>query len=182
MSIRDKILNTAYSLQGKVRYKLGAKAVPPTIPKTLDCSGFVRYCYLSAGVNIEDGTYRQYQCSKAISENGLKKGDLGFMHNNWLQVNHVGIYCGDGYWIHCNYGRNGITKEKTKIFKYTRRILKDEDTEDMNTKKENVIIEMNDKRINTEVINDNGHRYIKVQDFWKLGHSVETKDNVIKIL
>lgn len=122
---RNKILDAALMLKSKnIKYKLGAKAMPPSIPKVLDCSGFVRYCYKIAGVDIPDGTWYQWHASNSIKVSDLKIGDLGFKHDPGVErgINHIGIYAGDGKWIHCNASRNGITLEKTTIFPYARRI------------------------------------------------------------
>lgn len=122
---RNKILDAALMLKSKnIKYKLGAKAMPPTIPKVLDCSGFVKYCYKIAGVDIPDGTWYQWHASNSIKVSDLKIGDLGFKHDPGVErgINHIGIYAGDGKWIHCNASRNGITLEKTTIFPYARRI------------------------------------------------------------
>jgi hypothetical protein len=145
---RQKIIDTALMLQAnKVKYKLGAKAVPPSIPKLLDCSGFVRYCYLGAGQDVPDGTYYQFNSSNPVKHADLRVGDIGFLHDpgQTRGTNHIGIYAGDGKWLHCNYSRNGITLEKTNIFPYTRRfkgvnfssvdLTKEEDA-DMATDKE----------------------------------------------
>ena len=137
---RNKILDGALMLKSKnIKYKLGAKAMPPTIPKALDCSGFVRYCYLVAGQDVADGTYYQFNSSNSIKHADLRVGDLGFMQTpDSPGTNHVGIYAGDGKWIHCNFSRNGITLEKTNIFPYARRFkgisftnVKIEEDEDM---------------------------------------------------
>ncbi|SKB28258.1 NlpC/P60 family protein [Acetoanaerobium noterae] len=138
---RNKILEAALMLKSKnIKYKLGAKAMPPTIPKVLDCSGFVRYCYKIVGVDIPDGTWYQWHASNSIKVSDLKIGDLGFKHDPGVErgINHIGIYAGDGKWIHCNASRNGITLEKTTIFPYARRIkgvsftnVKPEEDEDM---------------------------------------------------
>lgn len=122
---RNTILDAALMLQSKkVKYKLGAKALPPKIPTHLDCSGFVRYCYKVAGVNIPDGTYFQWDASNSINAKDLKIGDLGFKFDPTMSTgtNHIGIYAGSGKWIHCNGTRNGITLEKTNIFPYARRL------------------------------------------------------------
>lgn len=130
----SKVLSTAKMLEKRgVQYLLGAKAVPPTIPKTLDCSGFVRYCFLAAGADVPDGTYYQWTGSDPVQK--LEVGDIGLMLDPWHrngQINHIGIYTGNGKWIHCSYGHNGIREEKTNIFKFHRRFKgikyrKDED-------------------------------------------------------
>lgn len=126
MSKADIAIKTGLELKKQgVRYVLGAKAKPPSVPKFLDCSGFVRYCLLSAGVKIPDGTYAQFNSSMPIELKDLKVGDLGFLQKPTDKgTNHVGIYVGKGNWMHCNYSRNGITVEPTKMFnKYPRRYL-----------------------------------------------------------
>ncbi|MDO4721454.1 MAG: glucosaminidase domain-containing protein [Peptostreptococcaceae bacterium] len=119
---RKKIVEAGERLIGTTRYKLGAKAAPPQIPPLLDCSGFVRYCYLAAGVHVPDGTYHQWHGSVPVSK--PKIGDIGIMQDPGKlngTINHIGMYAGDGYWIHCSYGHDGVRKEKTDIFKYPRR-------------------------------------------------------------
>ncbi|MBP2028437.1 cell wall-associated NlpC family hydrolase [Acetoanaerobium pronyense] len=120
---RHKIIEVALMLQSKnVKYRLGAKAVPPRIPTHLDCSGFVRYCYLASGSNVKDGTWHQWHDSNPVKLSDLRIGDLGFLQPaSSPGINHIGLYAGDGKWIHCNSSRNGITLEKTNIFPYTRR-------------------------------------------------------------
>lgn len=145
MDVRNKIVEAGKKLKHRgVRYKLGAKAMPPEIPEFLDCSGFVRYCFREAGVKVPDGTYYQFLGSKKIDKSDLKEGDIGLMYSpSELKkgtVNHIGIYIGEGYWMHCNYSRNGITIERTEIFKHPRRFEQVEsstvETQEVKPKKE----------------------------------------------
>lgn len=131
MDVRNKIVEEGRKLKKSgVKYKLGAKATPPIIPEFLDCSGFVRYCFRAANIKIPDGTYYQFLASKKIEEKELRIGDVGFLYSpSELKkgtINHVGIYIGDGTWMHCNYSRNGITIENTKMFRHFRRFDIDE--------------------------------------------------------
>lgn len=117
----NKLLATGNMLRSKgVEYKLGAKAVPPSIPAKLDCSGFVRYCYLSVGAKVPDGTYYQFGASTEVTK--LQIGDIGFLQLPTDKgTNHIGIYAGGGKWMHCSYSNNAIKTEKTSIFKHYRR-------------------------------------------------------------
>ena len=157
MSKREEILNNAKSLIGYTNYKLGAKYYTHNNnkenPKYLDCSGFVVWCYKMSGFNVADGTYYQWQNSKPISKEELKIGDIGIMNKDGIGAyNHVGIYAGDGYWIHCNYRANGVTLEKTNIFKYPRRfknIVFEDDriiSQNDNNKTENTVNTTNSKK------------------------------------
>ena len=126
MKTRQEIITHAKSLIGYTKYLIGAKwhnyNNDSIKPKLLDCSGFVVWAYKMAGFSIPDGTYHQWQASHEISKNELQIGDIGIMGQGGIGTfNHIGIYAGDEKWIHCNYSRNGVTLEKTNIFKYYRR-------------------------------------------------------------
>jgi cell wall associated hydrolase len=179
MNKREKIVQTAKMLKGKeVTYKLGAKAIPPSIPKSLDCSGFVRYCYLSAGVNIPDGTYHQFENSIPINRENLLPGDIGIMENPsnlGKRTNHIGIYLGLGYWIHCNYSRNGITIEKTDIFKYARRFkeLGEKGKKDGRVGKM-VNVKINGKTVKLDGFEEKDTNYVSIREITELlGKTVE---------
>jgi len=195
MKTRQDILIYAKSLLNYTNYKLGAKYYTHNNnqkkPKYLDCSGFVVWCYKMSGFNVADGTYMQWQTSESVLEKELKIGDIGIMKENGTGTyNHVGIYAGDGYWIHCNYSRNGVTLEKTNIFRYPRRfknIKFDDDKQKDSTDKSNTItsdtsksevdkemvkmiqIESNGKVPTVNAINKDGNYYVKLRDLDKLG-------------
>lgn len=123
---RQEIIDTARMLKDKhVRYSLGAKAVPPAIPKELDCSGFVRYCYLAAGIAVPDGSWHQWHVSEPIDKSQLEIADLGFLYdpNKNSEINHIGLYFGAGKWIHCSFSAKGVTVDDGKVFKYFRRFI-----------------------------------------------------------
>ena len=145
--------------QQGVKYELGAKATPPNIPKSLDCSGFVRYCFLSAGYKVPDGTYHQFHDSVSVSN--LQFGDIGFLQLPTEKgINHIGIYVGDGLWMHCNYSRNGITIEKTNMFKYIRRFRGVEEEYDV----EKATIIINGKKKEVDVIMVEGRTFVELRD------------------
>lgn len=187
MKTRQDILIYAKSLLNYTNYKLGAKYYTHNNnqkkPKYLDCSGFVVWCYKMSEFNVADGTYMQWQTSESVLEKELKIGDIGIMKENGTGTyNHVGIYAGDGYWIHCNYSRNGVTLEKTNIFKYPRRFINVVFEEDhiINREKEKIIkkgdrmpriiqIESGGKIPTVTSINVDNHEYVKLQDLAKLG-------------
>ena len=156
----NKIIETGKMLKSKgVKYELGAKAVPPNIPTKLDCSGFVRYCFLSAGVFIPDGTYHQFNASLPVDK--VRVGDVGFLQLPTQKgINHIGIYLGDGLWMHCNYSRNGITIEKTNMFKYIRRFRGVE--EEYDVEKANMSINGKDKEV--DVIMVEGRTFVELRD------------------
>lgn len=167
MKTIDKLIVIGGVLRSNgVKYKLGAKEVPPTIPKELDCSGFVRYCFLYAGIKIPDGTYYQFHASKPI-KGKIKKGDVGFLQlPSEKGINHIGIYIGNGNWMHCNYKANGISIEPTNMFKHIRR-FEGLNEEEYKVEKSIVRINGEDKKVDT--INVGGKVFISIRD-------IESKD------
>lgn len=70
-----------------------------TSPSGFDCSGLVQYVYQQIGIDLSRTTYTQVNEDIAISIEKLKQGDLVFFKKNG-DVHHVGIYIGDGKYIH----------------------------------------------------------------------------------
>lgn len=67
-------------------------------PAGFDCSGFVMYVYAQVGVSLPHYTVAQwdYPNAVAVSRGDLEPGDLVFFDG----LGHVGIYIGDGRFIH----------------------------------------------------------------------------------
>lgn len=96
------VLAMAKSLQGRP-YVYGARG-----PKSFDCSGFVSYVYQkSVGINLPRVSRDQARFGKRVSRNELQPGDIVSFDTNGGNngVNHVGIYLGDGRFIHASSAR-----------------------------------------------------------------------------
>lgn len=66
-----------------------------------DCSGFVRYVYeKSFGRLLPHRAADQAQATETIDRDELKPGDLVFFNTMKRAFSHVGIYMGDGKFIH----------------------------------------------------------------------------------
>lgn len=133
------IIRVAISLYGRVPYQWGGKAHHAGYDNTwwtfdesgeqkgLDCSGYVQWVYMTAGydpdiTNAMLSTTTIIQNSEDITEDQLEPGDFGLL--NYGEVtNHVGIYIGDGYFIHCSSGANTVTIDKFP-FRYFKRVQK----------------------------------------------------------
>lgn len=61
-----------------------------------DCSGFVRYVYAHFGVSLPHSSYAQFDDGRRVSRHGLRPGDLVFFDG----LGHVGLYIGNGRFIH----------------------------------------------------------------------------------
>ncbi len=98
----EKILETAKKLVG-VKYVYGGSS-----PSGFDCSGFTTYVFKQSGIGLERVAADQSKQGKHVDKGDLKPGDLVFFDTNGGRnfVNHVGIYIGDGSFIHASSGRN----------------------------------------------------------------------------
>lgn len=73
-----------------------------TSPSGFDCSGLVYYVYKKFGISL-------YRVAAGMAENGtavelssMQPGDIVLFHNKakYSQINHVGLYVGDGMFMH----------------------------------------------------------------------------------
>jgi murein DD-endopeptidase len=69
-------------------------------PRGFDCSGLVYYAYYKAGIRVPRSTMAQYRHARPVALNNLQPGDLVFFRNAYRSVSHVGIYAGNGRFIH----------------------------------------------------------------------------------
>ncbi|MDM7943767.1 MAG: C40 family peptidase [Hydrogenophaga sp.] len=80
-----------------VPYKYGGN----TVDTGFDCSGFVRAVFeQSVGKVLPRRSDEQAAATQVIDRNELKPGDLVFFNTMRRAFSHVGIYVGDGKFIH----------------------------------------------------------------------------------
>jgi murein DD-endopeptidase len=65
-----------------------------------DCSGLVRYVHERVGLSIPRTAAEQQHAARPVAAGQLEPGDLVFFHIHNRSVDHVGIYAGDGRFIH----------------------------------------------------------------------------------
>lgn len=94
------ILRAAYSVVG-TPYVFGG-----TSPYGFDCSGFTQYAFARAGVHLPRMADEQFYYGKRVSMSQLRAGDLIFYTTYEPGASHVGIYVGNGNFIHagCSTG------------------------------------------------------------------------------
>jgi cell wall-associated NlpC family hydrolase len=66
-----------------------------------DCSGYVQHVFAMLGVNIPRTADAQYYAGRRI-KGGMKPGDLVFFQTYEPGPSHVGIYLGDGKFVHAS--------------------------------------------------------------------------------
>jgi cell wall-associated NlpC family hydrolase len=69
-------------------------------PRGFDCSGLVYYAYRKAGIHSPRSTSDQYRFSTRVPLTELRPGDLVFFAISRNKPSHVGIYAGQGKFIH----------------------------------------------------------------------------------
>ncbi len=80
-----------------VRYRRGGSSEATGF----DCSGFVRAVYdQTAGLILPRSSYGQAAVAEKIDKTDMKPGDLVFFNTMRHAFSHVGIYVGDGKFIH----------------------------------------------------------------------------------
>lgn len=78
-------------------------------PKSFDCSGFTSYVYKKIGINLPRTSHDQGKAGEPVAKGNLRMGDLVFFDTVGKKDNaitHVGIYIGDGEFIHASSGKN----------------------------------------------------------------------------
>ncbi|MBQ7623820.1 MAG: C40 family peptidase [Clostridia bacterium] len=103
-SIRRSIIEYAAKFLG-VPYSYGGSS-----PSGFDCSGFTKYVFDNFGITLARSSADQYSSSVTkISRSDLNLGDLVFFSRNKAGVvGHVGIYVGNGDFIHAPSPGNSV--------------------------------------------------------------------------
>ena len=99
-------------------------------PSSFDCSGFTKYIYAQFGYSLNRTATDQLQNGVSVSRDELQPGDLVFFkYNTSKPVSHVGIYIGNGEFIHASTNRYVVqidqmnTGHYANVYVYARRIL-----------------------------------------------------------
>ena len=91
----EKIVGIAATLLG-TPYRFGGDS-----PKRgFDCSGLVFYSFEQVGVKVPRTAADQRKAAERVQRANLEPGDLVFFRSSKGRVDHVGIYAGDGRFIH----------------------------------------------------------------------------------
>ena len=100
----QKLLGKAMQLIG-VKYRFGG-----TNPETgLDCSGYVQYVYNSSVcVNLPRTASEQARIGERIATSEVRPGDMVFFNTRGFNNSHVGIYVGNGMFVHAPNSRSRV--------------------------------------------------------------------------
>ena len=98
------IVGTGLSNVGSA-YVFGASG-----PTAFDCSGFTSWVYRQNGKSLPRTASAQYSSTTRVSKAGLSAGDLVFFAGTYKSgISHVGIYIGNGQFVHAANSSTGVT-------------------------------------------------------------------------
>ena len=79
-------------------------------PSGFDCSGFVYYVLKQLGYSPYRTPADQFKQGTSVSKENLKVGDIVFFANTYTSgISHVGIYAGNGQFIHSPNSRSTVS-------------------------------------------------------------------------
>jgi|SRR5579872_1907440 len=101
--VGDAVAHKALSFRG-VRYRFGG-----TTRRGIDCSGLTQAIYGKWGLLLPRTSTEQFKKGTPVAKEQLEPGDLVFFHNTYRHgISHVGIYVGDGKFVHAANHRKGV--------------------------------------------------------------------------
>jgi hypothetical protein len=99
-----------------IRYRFGG-----TTPAGFDCSGFVRFMFGKVfDMQLPRSSREMSAIGMKVDRSELKPGDLVFFHNARNRINHVGIFVGNGLFVHSSLSK-GITSDHLSENYYDKR-------------------------------------------------------------
>lgn len=102
---KQKLLEDAKYFKGG-KYVWGG-----TTPEGFDCSGYVQYLYNKHNIHLPRTAWAQSKKGQSVEKDDLQKGDLLFFltdKKRGIPITHVGIYIGNGNFIHAASKKKGI--------------------------------------------------------------------------
>jgi LysM repeat protein len=113
---RADLVSTARAFMG-TPYKWGG-----TNPNGYDCSGFVQEVFRLCGHSVPRMADAQYDELQKVETEELEPGDLVFFNTDGSGVSHVGIYSGEGKFLHSSSSR-GVVESTLSQNYYSQRYV-----------------------------------------------------------
>jgi cell wall-associated NlpC family hydrolase len=90
----NRALTTAEGLLGTPYCYSGSS------PECFDCSGLMVYCFAAANIDLPRISVDMAAVGRSVQIPNLESGDLVFFATKGKTINHVGLYVGNGAFIH----------------------------------------------------------------------------------
>lgn len=92
-----------------VRYRFGGQDEK----KGFDCAGLVRRVFSTVAVDLPRTAAAQFRQGCIVEHHELQPGDLVFFRNTYKRgISHVGIYIGNGEFVHAASRRRSVTVDR----------------------------------------------------------------------
>ncbi len=117
-STAKKVIEIAKQQLGK-KYVWGGNG-----PSSFDCSGLTKYVYGNVGITLERVSASQATQGISVEKSNLQLGDLVFFSginssSGSQKISHVGIYIGNGSFIHAANSSRGVVTDELSDTYYT---------------------------------------------------------------
>jgi len=109
-SLRERLVSTAKQYIG-VPYVWGGST-----PSGFDCSGFVKYVFDRNGISLPRTSSEQWKVGTWIPKSSLKAGDLVFFDTGSGGVSHLGIFIGNGQFIHASSSKGVVISSLSSTY------------------------------------------------------------------
>lgn len=117
----SRIISATRGLTGRAVSWVGTQYIRGGISKRgVDCSGLTRLLYMSEGVRLAHSAKLQYKIGQAVAPVALLPGDLVFF-NTTGPISHVGMYIGNGKFLHAANPRRGVRVDSLDSGYYSKR-------------------------------------------------------------
>ncbi len=81
-------------------------------PAGFDCSGFVQYVFLQAGMRLPRSVREQFDTGVEVDARAVRPGDLLFFATSGREVSHVGLALGEDSFVHAPSARGVVRVEQ----------------------------------------------------------------------
>ena len=88
----------------------------------VDCSAFTQSIYRAVDIEIPRTASQQAVSAESVNPSELKFGDLLFFNTSGSGISHVGIFIGNGFFVHSSSSR-GVVRESLSKEYYANRIV-----------------------------------------------------------
>lgn len=106
---------------------LGYRGVPyryaGTTSRGMDCSGLVYRVLAAHGIRAPHSSRALYALGQPVSRKDLQRGDLVFFHTRGRGISHVGIYIGEGKFVHASSSGRQVEVDRLDTGYYAQRFV-----------------------------------------------------------
>ena len=113
----SRAADVALAMVGKP-YRYGGST-----PKGFDCSGLVNYSFAQVGVKVSRDTRTLREQGVLVRTSALRRGDLVFFDQEGKKYSHVGIYLGEGVFVHAPSSGGKVRTDKLEAEYWSRHFV-----------------------------------------------------------